>query len=65
MGGERFAGDASLQLGRRALQDDEVGPTAIADRAYGVVTGLAAGAIQQHIDAARDRRTHLLTQSAV
>ena len=60
VGGERFAGDATLQLRKRALQDDEVRPTAIAYRADGFVTGLAAGAIQQHIDAARNRRAHLL-----
>jgi hypothetical protein len=51
VGGERFARDATLQLGRSAPQGDEVHPTAIAYRADGFVTGLAAGAIQQHIDA--------------
>ena len=60
VGRERFAGDATLQIGRRALQDDEVRPTAIAYRTDHFVVGLAAGAIQQHIDPARSGRAHLL-----
>src|SRR5262249_34157009 len=55
-----YAANTTLQLRRRALEDNEVRPTAIAYRADGFVTGLAAGAIQQHVDAAWNRRTHLL-----
>ncbi len=46
-GGERFAGDAALQLGGRTGQDYEDRPAAVADRTDGLVPGLGSGAVQQ------------------
>ena len=60
VGGERFAGDAPLQLGGRTLQDDGDHPAAVADRADGLVAGLAPGAVQQQVDAAGNLGSHLL-----
>ena len=42
------------------MQNDEDRPAAVADRADGLVAGLAANGVQQQIDAARNRGTHLL-----
>jgi len=41
VGGERFAGDAPLQPGGQAWQDYGDHPAAVADRADGLVAGLA------------------------
>ncbi len=41
------------------MQNDEDRPAAVADRADGLVAGLAADGVQQQIDAARNRGTHL------
>jgi len=60
VGGERFARDAVLQLGGRAGQDQEDRPAAVADRTDGLVAGLAAGAVQQQVDAAGNGGAHLL-----
>src|ERR1019366_3681338 len=60
VGGERFASDAALQLGGRALQNDGNDPAAVADRADGLFAGLAAGTVQQQVDATGNRGTHLL-----
>jgi predicted O-methyltransferase YrrM len=60
VGGERFARDAALELCGGTLKDHEDRPAAIADRADGLVAGLAAGAVQQQVDAAVNRGTHLL-----
>src|SRR5262249_36501505 len=59
VGGERFAGDAPLQRSGQALQDDGDHPAAVADRADGLVAGLAPGAVQQQVDAAGNRGAHL------
>ncbi len=48
VGGERLAGDAALKLGGRTLQNDEDRPAAVADRADGLIAGLAASAVQQN-----------------
>ena len=64
MGGERFAGDAPIQLSGRTLQDYGYHPAAVADRTNGLVAGLAPGAVQQQVDAAGNRGPRLLDQSA-
>ena len=60
VGGERFAGDAPLQPGGQARQDYGDHPAAVADRADGLVAGLAPGAVQQQAGAAGNRGPHLL-----
>jgi hypothetical protein len=60
VGGERFAGDAALELGGSTLQDQEDRPAAVTDRAEGLAAGLAAGAVQQQVHAAGNGGTHLL-----
>ncbi len=42
------------------MKDYEDRPAAVADRADGLVAGLAASAVQQQVDAAGNRGTHLL-----
>ena len=42
------------------MQNDEDRQAAVADRADSLVAGLAADGVQQQIDAARNRGTHLL-----
>jgi hypothetical protein len=60
VGGERFDRDAALELCGGTLKDYQDRPAAVADRADGLVAGLAAGAVQQQVDAAGNRGMHLL-----
>jgi hypothetical protein len=50
-GREHFAGDAPLELQRGTGQRDKDHPAAVADRADGLVPGLAAGGVEQQVDA--------------
>jgi len=59
-GSECFAGDAPLQPKGNALQGDGNRPTAVADRVEGPIASLTAGGVEQQVDAAGNRGTHLL-----
>ena len=58
-GSECFAGDAPLQPKGCALQGDGHRPAAVADRVEGPIAGLTASGVEQQVDSAGNRGTHL------